>query len=89
MGYMRFKIRCKQCGYLNMPNNNTRKGIFQTLTGEFSTCRGCGKQWNIVGVPLRRLVKDIIQKIQEEGPGFSDRVNVYEYTGRVPRATAA
>ena len=89
MGYMKFNIKCKQCGHVNMPNNNTRKGIFQTLTGEFSMCRSCGKQWNTVGVPLRPLVREIIQKIQEEGPRFSEHVQVYEYTGRTPRAIAA
>ena len=86
---MKFRIKCKQCGHVNMPNNNTRKGILQTLTGEFCTCKGCGKTWNVVGVPLRPLVREMIEKIKKEGPGFSDRVHVYEYKGRVPRAIAA
>ena len=85
---IKFRIRCRRCGHLNMPNNNTRKGITQTLTGEFSKCRGCGHEWTIIGVPLRPLVQTIALEL-----GYiSDKVELFQYKkrpGRVPRGMAA
>jgi len=89
MGFMKFRIRCRQCGHLNMPDNNTRNGIRKTLSGEFSTCRGCGKNWGVIAVPFRPLVKIISDEMVKEELTFSSRVHAFEYKGRVPRAYAA
>ena len=85
MGYMKFRIRCRRCGHLNMPNNNTRKGIQQTLQGDFSECRGCGIKWSVINVPFRPLVKQIAFTI---GNIITERVHLFEYEGQVPRASA-
>lgn len=84
MRFMKFTIICDQCGHKNMPDNNTRNGIFKTLTGEFNTCRNCGYIWKNIYVPLRPLVENIVLMICEDGPGFSDRVTTFSYKGKVP-----
>ena len=87
-GYIKFRITCRRCGHVNMPNNNTRKGITQTLTGEFSKCRGCGHEWNVIGVPLRPMVEEIAHEL-----GYvSKKVELFTYRkkhGSVPRGVAA
>lgn len=85
---IKFRITCRQCGHTNMPNNNTRKGITETLTGEFSKCRKCGHEWNVIGVPLRPLVEEIARELGS----ISDKVSLFTYQkrrGGVPRGVAA
>jgi len=88
MRFIKFHIRCEQCGHTNMPDNNTRKGITKTLTGEFLKCNGCGTEWRKIQVPCRPLVMKIANVIKEKGPGFHPRVYLFEYEGQVPKAIA-
>ena len=88
---IKFRITCRHCGHANMPDNNTRRGILKTLTGEFCKCRGCGTEWESIRVPLRPLVQKMAEQIKSEGRTFTSRVVAYRYKkeiGRVPRSIA-
>ena len=88
MPYIKFSIRCKKCGHVNRPDNNTQNGIIKTLSGEFSKCRKCGAEWEDIKVPHRPLVQKMIEKMKEEGLRFHKRVHICSYKGRVPNAWA-
>ena len=88
---MKFHVRCRQCGHLNRPDNNTRKGIRKTLIGEFTNCRGCGIEFSEIWVPARPLVLTIGKSLLDAGIRIYKTVHIHQYTkhvGRAPRAQA-
>lgn len=84
----KFHIYCTHCKDYTMPSNNTANGILWILDGSFNRCECCGKEWEVIDVPLRPLVKKIAMTLKFYEGKISNRVNLFKYKGKVPMAMA-
>jgi len=82
----KFHIVCEHCGDYDMPSNNTANSILWVLDGSYYSCGSCGKEWSIIDVPFRPLVKKIATTLKLYEGKISERVNLFKYKGKVPMA---
>jgi hypothetical protein len=59
MIYRAFYVVCG-CGHRNAPDHSPRKGILKVLSGEFTTCRKCGKEFVRIHLSDRPLTKQLV-----------------------------
>ncbi len=60
-----FLVKCSHCGHRNKPHNSPRIGVELVLTGDFDTCRRCNTEFNIITVPRRPIVTQVLSKLSE------------------------
>jgi hypothetical protein len=54
-----FMVHCQDCGHHSTPARSLKEGMRRILAGEFTSCRGCGKEFAEIHVPDRPLVRQI------------------------------
>lgn len=82
MKFLSFNVACRECGHVNRPANKVSDCVLEVLSGSFTTCKNCKSEFSIIMVPNRPNVK----KFVDEGLKISPKINIYDYTGRVPMA---
>ena len=82
-GCTKFTVRCAQCGHTNRPSPSPFEGVRLVLSGAFSRCLECDAEFVEIRVPRRPLVDKLLAIL---GGKISPKVQIFPYSGKVPRA---
>jgi len=87
--WMAFSVFCAGCGHKNRPSLSPREGIRMVLDGTFAACTACGKEFRLIRIPLRPLVREELTSFsRDEVSRMSERLRFFKYENRkTPAAT--